>query len=466
MPSKPPVSLRRTLLVRLLMPLIPLLLAGVAVAFYMSYHFVNQAYNRSLFRATLSLADQVMVVDGRVMVDLPQAAFDILEYDRDDWIYYKVTGPHGEFVTGYSDLPPPPVAKPVAGRHYYYRARYNGKDISVAAFYLPLEGTTAHGMALVQVAETTIKREHVAEEIMIGMVLPQLLMVILATLMVWRGVSRGISPLEKLRQQILARSHRDLSPLNIADSPNEVMPILLAMNGLISRLEQAMSQQQRFVADASHQLRTPLSGLKAQAAIALKEESPEQLHHALQQIQAGSTNLAHTVNQLLSLARLEPETGAGIETETLDLVELARETTRTWVPAALTKEIDLGFESGPETLPVQGNTALLRELLSNLIDNALRYTPNNGRVTVTVGLLNGNMPELAVEDDGPGIPIEHRERVFQRFFRILGTGESGCGLGLSIVQEIARRHEAKVVLESVSGDQGLRVRVGFPCIPG
>lgn len=460
MRSNAPVSLRRTLLVRLLIPLVPLLLAGVAIAFTMSYHFANQSYNRSLFRAALSLADQVTVVNGRVAVDLPQAAFDILEYDKDDWIYYKVTGPNGEFITGYPDLPLPPVAHPVAGRHYYYATRYQGKDISVAAFYLSLAGTSAQGMALVQVAETTAKRELVAEEIMIGMVLPQLLMVILATWMVWLGVSRGLAPLEKLRQQIAARSHRDLSPLKEADSPSEVLPILHAMNGLIARLEQAMAQQQRFVADAAHQLRTPLAGLKAQAAVALEEQDLTQLQHAVQQIQAGSTQLAHTVNQLLSLARLEPDAGPELTAETLDLVALARDTTRASVPAALAKEIDLGFDSQLENCPLPGNAALLRELLANLIDNAVRYTPHGGRVTVSVARQE-NRVELVVEDDGPGIAPEHRARAFERFFRILGSGESGCGLGLSIVQEIARRHGAEVTLDNASDGQGLRVSVQF-----
>jgi two-component system sensor histidine kinase TctE len=457
-------SLRRTLLVRLLMPLLPLLLASVVVALYMADHFTNQAYNRSLFRATLSLADQITVVNGRVMVDLPQAAFDMLEYDKDDWIYYKVTGPHGEFVTGYEDLPLPPVARPQAGQHYYYDTVYDDKEISVAAFYLSLEGTSAHGTVIVQVAETTSKRDRAAQEIVLGMLLPLLLMMLLATMMVWRGVGRGLSPLESLRQQIASRSHRDLSPLNLETSPTEVVPILQAMNGLMSRLEYALAQQQRFVADASHQLRTPLAGLKAQAALASGEQDPQQLRHALEQIQTSSTTLAHTVNQLLSLARLEPEAGPGIELESVDLAALARDATRSWVPTALTKDQDLGYEGNEAPCMIQGSSTLLRELLNNLIDNALRYTPKGGCVTVRVE----NRPDahtlLSVEDDGPGIPAEQRERVFERFYRILGSGQSGCGLGLSIVQEIAQRHRATVSLDGaeVESGRGLRVSVSFP----
>lgn len=457
-PSQP--SLRRALLLRLLTPLVPLLLAGVGVAFYMSYHFVNEAYNRSLFRATLALADQVAVENGEVIVDLPQAAFEMLEYDKDDWIYYKVTGPGGEFITGYEDLPPPPVATPIPDHHYYYRARYEGKEISVAAFYLSLQGTSAHGMVLVQVAETTAKRSRFAQEIIVGMVLPQLLMVILATCMVWLGVGRGLVPLEKLRRQIASRSHRDLSPLHEVDSPVEVLPILEAMNGLIARLDQAMAQQQRFVADASHQLRTPLAGLKTQAEIALKEEDPAQLRHALKQIQTSSTSLAHMVSQLLSLARLEPGVVETAQREPVDLVSLAREVTGAEVPTALSKQIDLGFESIGSS-QVQGNPALLRELLSNLIDNAVRYTQQGGQITVSVSEDDTHVT-LAVEDNGPGIPEEQRERVFERFYRVLGTDQEGCGLGLSIVQEVARRHAAQVLLETPPSGQGTLFRVIFP----
>lgn len=457
------LSLRRKLLIRLLVPLIPLLLIGMGVAFYMSFRFVNQAYNRSLFRATLSLADQVTVVNGEVTVDLPQAAFDMLEYDRDDWIYYKVTGPSGEFVTGYPDLPPPNVPDPVAGQRYYYSAMYDGKKISVAAFYLSLEGTSLKGMVLVQVAETTAKREHVIEELIFSMVIPQLLMVILATLMVRYGVISGLAPLEKLRQQISERSHRDLSPLDIADSPREVQPILGAMNGLIARLEQVIAQQQRFVADASHQLRTPLAGIRTQAEIALQEKDPQQVRHALQLIETGSGNLTHLLSQLLSLARLEPNVASALQFEQIDLVALAREMTSHWVPAALAKRIDLGFEAAIETrAKLSGNPVLLRELLSNLLDNAIRYTQENGKITVRLLEADDHF-DLTVEDNGPGIPAEQRERVFERFYRILGSDEQGCGLGLSIVREIATRHDASVALEGTPTGRGTLVRVRFRC---
>jgi two-component system sensor histidine kinase TctE len=456
------ISLRRKLLFRLLTPLIPLLLLGVVVAFYMANHFATLAYDRSLFRAALALADQVEVVAGAVTVDLPQAAFDMLEYDKDDWIYYKVTGAHGEFVTGYAELPPPPVSHPVAGQHYYYTTRFDDKEISVAAFYLSLKGTSAEGVAVVQVGETTEKRKRMVREIIIGMVVPQLLMVFIAAFMVWRGIARGLAPLDTLRQEITSRSHRDLGALNVKDSPLEVQPVLEAMNDLMARLEQTLAQQQRFVADASHQLRTPLAGLKTQAEIALREQQhdPEQVKHALQHILSSSDNLTHLITQLLTLARIDPEAVDTLELVSVDLVKLAREVTSSWVPAALVKQIDLGFESPDGELLVKGEALLLKEMLSNLVDNAIRYTRPGGCVTVVLRL-EGRHIHLLVEDNGPGIPAEKRERVFERFYRILGTGEEGCGLGLAIVREIVRRHHAEIALETPAQGQGLCVHVQF-----
>ena len=456
------ISLRRKLLFKLLAPLLPLLLLGVGAAFYMANHYANLAYDRSLFRAALALADQVEVVAGDVTVDLPQAAFDMLEYDKDDWIYYKVSGARGEFVTGYAELPLPPIAKPVAGQHYYYTTELDGKEISVAVFYLSLKGTSANGMAVIQVGETTAKRQRMVNEIIIGMVLPQLLMVVIAGLMVWRGVGRGLAPLDALREEITSRSHRDLAPLNVIGSPRELQPMVGAMNDLMARLEQTLEQQQRFVADASHQLRTPLAGLKTQAEIALREQQdPEQVRHALQHILTSSDNLSHLITQLLTLARIDPKAAVSLQLDPVQLDLLARELAGAWVPAALVKHIDLGFEAAPGNYLVSGDAVLLREMIVNLIDNAIRYTPPGGHVTVSLQQLDGEI-ELCVEDNGQGIPLAKRERVFERFYRILGTGEDGCGLGLAIVREIAARHGARVSIEDGKQGAGVRMCVRFP----
>jgi two-component system sensor histidine kinase TctE len=458
-----PRSLRRQLLTWLLVLLIPLLIVGAVNSYYRAYHFSNLAYDRSLFRAALALADQVVVVRGQVLMDLPQTALDLLEYDKDDWVYYRVTDPQGKTVTGEANLPLPPTPL-TPGSHLYYDAVLGDKEVRIAAFSLPLEGTSAKGAALIQVAETKSKRIQLADEIIAAMMWPQVVIVLLAGFMVHYGVRRGLASLDKLQHAIEQRSHRDLSAMPIEDSPREVQPLLRAMNDLLRRVRANIDQQQRFTADASHQLRTPLAGLQTQAEMALRESDPERIRHALEWIQAGTVRLSHLVSQLLALARVEPGSGREAAWQSLDLVKLARETTAEWVLVGLERHIDLGFEAPPSSVLINGNEVMMREMLSNLVDNAIRYTPEHGKVTVAVAA-EGGQALLSVEDNGQGIPASERERVFERFHRLPESGGDGCGLGLAIVREIALAHHAKIEVEDGPGGVGTRIVVSLPGFP-
>lgn len=461
--STKPRSLRRQLLIWLLALLIPLLAVGAINSYFRAYHFSNLAYDRSLFRAALALADQVIVVRGEVMVDLPQKALDLLEYDKDDWIYYRVTDPKGRTVTGEPNLRLPPVL-PKPGEHLYYDTMLGGKSVRVALFSLPLQGTSAQGVALIQVAETKSKRDQLAEEIIATMMLPQLLIVLLAGIMVHYGVRRGLLPMNRLQLAIEQRSHRDLSSVPLEDAPREVQPLLQAMNGLLQRLRESIAHQQRFTADASHQLRTPLAGLQTQAEMALRESDPVRVRQALEWIRASTTRLSHLVSQLLSLSRVEPGSGREAQLQPLDMVQLARETTAEWVAAALARQIDLGFESSPLAVSINGDALMLRELLANLLDNAIRYTPPQGRVTVGV-VEDNDKALLTVEDNGPGIPVAERSAVFERFYRLPDSTGEGCGLGLAIVREIALAHQAEVVIGDGQKGRGTCITVSLPMLP-
>lgn len=445
----------------LLALLIPLLIVGAINSYYRAYHFSNLAYDRSLFRAALALADQVVVVQGQVVVDLPQNALDLLEYDKDDWVYYRVTDPQGRTVTGEASLPLPPMPL-AAGGHVYFDAMLGGKEVRIAAFSLPLEGTSAKGAALVQVAETKSKRIQLADEIIAAMMWPQVIIVLLAGLMVHYGVRRGLASLDRLQHAIEQRSHRDLSTVPIEDSPREVQPLLRAMNDLLQRVRANIDQQQRFTADASHQLRTPLAGLQTQAEMALRESDPARIRHALEWIQAGTVRLSHLVSQLLALARVEPGSGREAVWQSLDLVPLARETTAEWVAAGLERQIDLGFEATQASARISGNEVMLREMLSNLVDNAIRYTPVHGKVTVTVAVEAGCV-KLSVEDSGAGIPASERERVFERFHRLPESAGNGCGLGLAIVREIALAHHAQIRIDDGQDGAGTCITICLPC---
>ncbi|MGB4767225.1 MAG: sensor histidine kinase [Rugosibacter sp.] len=456
-------SLRRQLLVWLLSMLIPLLLLGGLNSYFRAYHFSNLAYDRSLFRAALGLADQVFVVKGQVVVDLPQKALDLLEYDKDDWVYYRVTDPKGKLITGEVDLPLP-AQWPIAGEHIYYDAKLREKSVRVVAFSLPLKGTSAKGVALVQVAETKSKRDQLANEVITTMMLPQILLVLLAIILVHYGIRRGLRSLDKLQEAIEQRSHRDLSMMSIDDSPKEVQPLLHSMNNLLQRLKDSIARQQRFTADASHQLRTPLAGLQMQAEMALRENNPARIRHALEWIHSSTLRLSHLVNQLLAMARVEPTSGREFNLQRMDLVKLTRDTTAEWVTKALARQIDLGFESAEETVLVTGNATMLHEMLANLLDNAICYTPQHGNVTVAVAA-DAKHVQLTVEDNGPGIPAEERERIFERFHRLPESTGEGCGLGLAIVREIVQIHHASITLNDGTGGHGTLVSIRLPRLP-
>jgi two-component system sensor histidine kinase TctE len=229
------------------------------------------------------------------------------------------------------------------------------------------------------------------------------------------------------------------------------------VNALIDRLKGMMEQQSRFVANAAHQLRTPFAGLRAQAELAKREEVPPAIRTALEGICEGAGRCSRLVNQLLTLARNEPDARGEEAMTELNLNRVAQETAMDWVPQALAKQIDLGFEGAETELPMRGDENALRDLIGNLLDNAIHYTPAGGRVT----LRTGPGPWLRVEDNGPGIPPEERKKVFDRFYRIAGSGQTGSGLGLAIVHEVAQRHGARLTIENGENQQGVAITVSF-----
>ena len=305
-------------------------------------------------------------------------------------------------------------------------------------------------IVLVQVAETRNAREALVSRIIRGVLLPQFGLIPLVALLSYLGLTRGLRPLRRLREKILGRRQGDLSPLDAEQAPEEVRPLLSSLNEMMGRLEVNLEAQQRFIADAAHQLRTPLTGLKMQADLAQSEKDPVRLQKSMRLISKSAERAAHLTKQLLTLARTESSHDKVHRVEPVDMRSLARAITIEWAERAMTKNIDLAFECGDWPHMTEGVPLLLRELLSNLVDNAIKYTPANGRVTVR--LRSTEFLLLEVEDTGPGIPLAERSKVFERFYRVLGNEETGSGLGLPIVQEIADRHRAKV--ELLDGDAG------------
>lgn len=421
--------------------------------------FVNLAYDRALLESALDIGRQVKVLNERIYVDLPEIAVQMLQSRESGRVYYLVSGPDNEYITGEPDLPAPP--DPFSGRVNYYDEDYHGKPVRIVALHLPLETGKSDSMVLVQVAENRGARNDFARQILFRMVLPQALLIIVAGIMLWYAVGRGLAPLRALRREIESRSHRDLSALPEEQAPQEVRPLIHALNELLERLALALAAQQRFIADAAHQLRTPIAGIKTQTELALRQAPTGDAHATLRQLRSATERTTRLVNQLLSLARAEPPAGRIHSPERVDLCKLAREGTTEWVPRALECSIDLGFDDRSERSEVEGDPFLLREMLNNLLDNAIRYTQKGGQVTVCVRRRDAR-PELVVEDNGPGIPDSERARVFERFYRVLGTGAEGVGLGLAIVREIAQGHGAEVRLAPGPNGIGTIISVLFP----
>jgi two-component system, OmpR family, sensor histidine kinase TctE len=321
----------------------------------------------------------------------------------------------------------------------------------------------------VQVAETINKRRKLARNIVLSSLVPELVITLATLVLVWFGVKRGLAPLEDLSNDIRARSARDLRSIDPGHAPDEARPLVSALNQLFGQVADSSTNQQRFLANAAHQLRTPLAGLQAHTEIALAQGVPEDIRAQLEQVHRATIRTARLANQLLALARAEP---GGTRTDAVapvNLRTLVEDVADEWVHRAMAREIDLGFELADAQ--VAGDALLLREALSNLIHNALEYSPAGARVTVRTGMrdaeasLGGTRnqcPFLEVEDDGPGIPPAERERVLERFYRVPGTAGTGSGLGLAIVREIATAHGSALVIGAGEDGRGCKVGVTFP----
>ena len=458
----PQFSLRNQLFRWLLMLLLPLIIISALATYFLTNKYINLAYDKSLYRTSLALADQVSLEELGFKINLPQVAKDLLEFDEDDDVYFRVIGPTGDLLATYTDLPLPKTY-PKADESLYYNTTLGDEQLRVVAYALPKSPNATNSDVYVLVGETLTKRTEMANEIMLSMLLPQLLIMLLVSALLFFGIKRGLQPINQLQTELKQRNINDLSPINNTAAPTELQPLLHAFNDLLARVSSGISKEQRFIADAAHQLKTPLAGLKTQAELALREKEPSKVAHALSQINQASGNLAHMVNQLLLLSKAEPDGVTFIVLKPVDLYLLAQEVTSDWVATALQKKLDLGFSSELKTALINGDAALLRELINNLIDNAIRYTPAGG--TITVGVTQEKKQAiLTVQDSGIGISADNQDLVFERFYRVLGTQQEGCGLGLTILQEIADRHEATVSVFSEGEGKGALFSVSFTSI--
>jgi two-component system sensor histidine kinase TctE len=407
-------SLRGKLLLWLLVPMAAVVAVSAVSAYRNAVRAANLAYDRSLLASARAIADRVTLVGSRLMVDVPYAAIDIFEADTPDRIYYRVTGFGGEFVAGYDDFPPLPPGTPRSDAYpalvHFYDGTYRDEPLRAAALYQPVSGPEARGMILIQVGETLEARRLFARAILVETVTRQSLLVLLAAVSILFVVHGALRPLLRLRSEVAEREPDDLRPFDEQQVHPEIRPLVQALNQYTDRLRRLLESRRRFIADASHQLRTPLAALKTQTEVALRSGSPDDMREAVEAIHATTDETVRLTQQLLSLARAEPG-GARRALVEVDLTALARQVCLERSAEAVRRGIDLGFEGEPAA--ISGEPVMLHELLANLVDNALRYAPVGG--TATVRVRAGDAPRIEVEDSGPGIPPELRQRVFERF---------------------------------------------------
>ncbi|MFC5476392.1 sensor histidine kinase [Paraherbaspirillum soli] len=445
----------------MLVPLLLLWPISIAITYLVAKSIANQPFDRALDDSVTLLSQQVSEAHGKVVTRLNGPARDFLRADEVDNVYFLITGPHGEYVDGDHDLPLPAAEDEPShpGAVQFQNSALHGRDVRIAYTYVDLrnlgDANSGKGgpprMALVQVGETLDKRAQLANEIIKGVILPQFLILPIALALIWFALARGLSPLSELQQRIRARRPDDLSPIESGQVPEEISPLVNSLNDMLARLSHTIQTQKRFMADAAHQMKTPLAGMRMQSELALRQTDREDIHRSLEQLAKSSESATRLVNQLLSLASAENQAQQSTPLVPIELSELARQTVQDWVPASFAQRIDLGFEPASQPLTVLGNPVMLGELLNNLIDNALRYTPAEGSVTVRVrGERSAGLAILEVEDTGPGIAPSEREHIFQRFYRILDSNRSGSGLGLAIVREIAQQHDAEITVSANS----------------
>lgn len=472
-PEKTPVSRKknrnRTLKTQLLWWLIPTLVLVMMGALWLSNHQlrnqVDIAYDRSLAGALRAIDHNISTASGGLAMEQPYLMLEFFELTANGSVFYRVATEDGLAEIGHPGLPMP-TQPLVSGEPQFFYATYQGAPVRVAALARPMDPplyANKGGRVIVQVAEGLESRQAFLHQVLVRSVERDLAVILISVLVIVLGVFMAVRPLERLRQEVERRSADDLSPVSASEMPGEVLPLVAAVNLHMARYAAQARVQSQFLDDASHQLRTPLSVLRTQTAYALRETCPQEVRTALLAMQEGLDRAVRTTNQMLALARAKDASLAegGLTAEPLDLAAVAHGVIRALLPTARARQIDIGLDAGDDPVRVHGVEWLLREAVSNLVDNAIRYTAPGGVVTVVVRGQAGQA-RLAVEDSGPGMSVEDIARAGIRFRRgAAGKNKPGAGLGLAIVETIAGLLGARLVLENRAPVPGLRATLVF-----
>jgi two-component system sensor histidine kinase TctE len=447
-------SIRVNLLKRLILPLVGINLLGAALVYWLAWVPAQAAFDQGLADTAWALVPRLQIINDHVQLDLPKPAEQILRVDHFDAIYFAVRNTEGRIIAGDRDFPelsaPDRLDEPVA-----QDGMMRGVDVRLIA----LRTRIADRDIVIGTAETLKKRQRTRLEILVALGAMEAIVTLLVVVTVWFGIGTGLSPLQRFQGELNARRPDDLFPLAANGLPFELTPVVGAINGLLQRVQDGAQAKQNFLADVAHQLRTPLAGLRTQLEwLQQRILHDEEATRSAKLMMSSIDRMTRHTNQLLSLAHADPSQFEKKKLAPVRLDKLIEESIRQFLRQADTKAIDLGFQLEPTQ--AMGDSFLLRDLIDNLIDNALRYSPPESRVTVSC-VQEGGYGTILVEDEGPGIPESAREMVFSRFYR-LDDKLPGSGLGLAIVRDIAQDHNATIEIRRGKDDVGTIFSVRIP----
>lgn len=444
----------------LLVPLLSLAILSTVGSYYLGLALARGIFDNQLISAADSVITRIKVDRSRLTVDLPAEVLSVLSHNDRDEFFFQVLDPANRVLAGTAELPAPdgavvsPQFRTVALKEREFR-------VASLPVFTP---DFSSGKVILQVAETRNTRKELAGQITLTILVAQLLLILSGALAIWIGVRRGLQPLTAVGTALAGRSSHDLSPLDV-ETPDEVRPLVTELNRLFRQLSDEIDSQRRFVSNAAHQLRTPIAVLGTYCDLAGKLNREAAVGEALAELDLAISRMGKLVGRLLMLARAE-QTFAGQRTISMvDLNSVASQCAASQVPQAIRKKIELEFSASQSAAMVAGDAGGLEELINNLIENSITYTPIGGNIVVRVSSVDGHYM-LQVDDDGPGVPASERDRVFERFYRIPGTDQPGTGLGLAIAKEIASAHSASIAVVDAQGTGGgASFRVVFPSGP-
>ena len=453
-------SLRRELLAWVLLPLI----SAIAVATWLSYHSAfdtaSVVQDRLLLGSARMIAQQISFEDGSFQYPIPPAALELFQSEDVDRIFYRVTTGTGQLLSGYAGLPVP-TPQEISDSPYYFGANMRGRKVRVVAVLQPVIGNPSAMPVIVEVAQTTNALERLTNKLWFQSVVQQLLILALATVFILFGLRRGLQPLIRLRNDVRSRKEGSLQLLQTAGIPAELTPLVDSFNDYIQRLENYVKLRSSFIENAAHQLRTPLTVLNTQIDDATHAQTRAEAETALVAARKTLQQTTRIVNQFLALSSTEAYVASKVLLSSQACCDIVQKVLEDLAFSAHAKGIDLGFERSGEDVSIPFDAVALREIALNVIDNAIRYTQEHGIVTARMESAHGRIA-LVVEDNGPGVPTEHLDKIFQRFHRAGRTDSTGSGLGLAIVKELVFLCGGHIRVGAPrQGGSGLSVTVEF-----